>query len=581
MKEKLRLRLFVSKTLLSLIQEKWLIGFLICLTFFCSHTLHAQKKIHFSDPAFKKISKRTDFNYSDTFSLKNQLQDIQFLAYKKGYLTFGIDSIVPSDSINNEAYFTLGLPYKRLNLSISDNSKRALREIGISPRTIETLPPTPVEISKSLERVLHSFEIAGYPFASISFEDLRVANDALFAELIITPNSRVKWNDLIVSGNKVKLSKKYLENFLHIEKGDWYNQEQVNLINTRLTQLIFVKQTKPAEILFTPEGANLYLYIETKPVSLFNGTVGLQQDPVKLKYQLTGDLRLKLQNAFKHGELFDLNWRSIQPGSPQLKIQAAYPFLFNTPFGLDGQFSLFKRDSTFLELKTSIGVTYFVSGGKTLTGFYKNQQSNLLGAANTGLAYGTSKSNLYGLSFRNQTVDYLPNPRKGFIWYLEGNIGKRTLIKDSITNRYLIYGGKVQIEYYQSLGKRFVLKSGLISESFYTNNIQQNELLRFGGNLSQRGFMEDELLSTFRATLTIEPRFILDQNSYLFVFYDQSWYERNVQLYRHDSPKGFGAGLCFGTNIGIFSLTYALGQQLSNPILFRDSKVHFGYVAYF
>lgn len=579
MKEKLRF--FTSKALLSLIQEKWRVGLLISILHILSSNLQAQKTLHFSDVSFKKISKKISFNYSDTFSLKNQLREIQFLAYKKGYLTFGIDSIVPSDSLNSEAYFTLGLRYKKLNLSISDNSKRALREIGISPRTIETLPPAPSEISKNLERILHEFEIAGYPFAQIAFEDLRVEKEALFAELIISPNSRVKWNDLIVSGSKIKLSKKYLENFLHIEKGDWYNQEQVNLINTRLTQLIFVKQTKPAEILFTPEGANLYLYIETRPVSLFNGTIGLQQDPIKLKYQLTGDLRLKLQNAFKHGELFDLNWRSIQPGSPQMKIQAAYPFLFNTPFGLDGQFSLFKRDSTFLELKTSIGVTYFVSGGKTLTGFYKNQQSNLLGAANAGLAYGSSKSNLYGLSFRNQTVDYLPNPRKGFIWYLEGNIGKRTLVKDSVTNHYLIYGGKVQLEYYQSLGKRFVIKGGLISESFYTNNIQQNELLRFGGNLSQRGFMEDELLGTFRATLTIEPRFILDQNSYLFVFYDQSWYERNVQQYRNDSPKGFGAGLCFGTNIGIFSLTYALGQQFSNPILFRDSKVHFGYVAYF
>lgn len=553
---------------------------LIKLIFFAVPVLHAQKKITFPDPFFKQISKRNTFTYTDTLSLRNQLTDIRFLAYKKGYLSFGIDSIVRIDSLNSEVYFTPGLRYKKLNLFMSNQSRSALREIGISPRTIETLPPTPLEITRNLENILYQFETSGYPFAQISFEDLRTEKEALYAELIIKPNSRVKWNEVIVSGTRVKLAKRYLENFLHIEKGDWYDQSQVKLISTRLSQLTFVKQTKPAEILFTPEGANLYLYIETKPVSLFNGTIGLQQDPVKLKYQLTGDLRLKLQNAFKHGELFDLNWRSIQPGSPQLKIQAAYPFLFNTPFGLDGQFSLFKRDSTFLELKTSIGVTYFVSGGKTLTGFYKNQQSNLLGSTTSSL-YGTTKSNVYGLSFKNQTVDYLPNPRKGFIWYLEGNIGKRSLKKDSTTNNYLVYGGKLQIEYYQSLGKRFVIKAGVISETFYTNNIQQNELLRFGGNLSQRGFMEDELLSTYRATFTIEPRFIMDQNSYLFIFYDQSWYERNVQSYVHDAPKGFGAGLCFGTNIGIFSLTYALGQQFSNPILFRDSKVHFGYVAYF
>ena len=99
--------------------------------------------------------------------------------------------------------------------------------------------------------------------------------------------------------------------------------------------------------------------------------------------------------------------------------------------------------------------------------------------------------------------------------------------------------------------------------------------------MSQRGFLEEELLATFRSTLTIEPRFILDQNSYLFAFFDQSWYERNVSSYLHDAPFGFGAGISFGTNIGIFSLTYALGRQQNNPIQFRDSKIHFGYVAYF
>jgi len=48
-----------------------------------------------------------------------------------------------------------------------------------------------------------------------------------------------------------------------------------------------------------------------------------------------------------------------------------------------------------------------------------------------------------------------------------------------------------------------------------------------------------------------------------------------------DHPFGFGAGFSFGTNIGIFSISYALGQQLNNPILMRNGKVHFGYIAYF
>lgn len=541
----------------------------------------SQKKIHYPQSEFKQISKQTEYKYNDSLQYKAHFQKIHLAAIKKGYLTFSIDSINKLDTSNTYVYITLGERYKKLELILGENEKKALRSIGISPKTLETTTPTPAAIGQELNAVLNQFENHGYPFARIRFSRLTQRGSSLEAELSIDPGPEIRWEEIVITGEKFKLSPKYMQNFLHIESGDLYNQQQVDLIATRLTQLLFVRQTKPAELLFTQTGVNLYLYLETKPVSSFNGTLGLQQDPVKLKYYLTGDLRLKLQNAFRHGELFDLNYRSIQAGSPQLKLSGNFPFLFNTPFGVDGQFSLFKRDSSYLELKSGIGVSYFLAAGKSLTAFYKNDQSNLLSGGANNTSFGTTKNNSYGLNIKSQSVDYLPNPRKGFIWFVEGQIGSRRLTKDTVENKYIVYGGKAQMEYYQSLGKRFVVKLAANTETFYSTNIQQNELLRFGGNLLQRGFLEDELLATFRSTISLEPRFILDQNSYLFAFFDQSWYERNVSNYLNDAPFGFGAGLSFGTNIGIFSLSYALGKQFNNPILFRDSKIHFGYIAYF
>lgn len=556
-------------------------SFILIILFFCCKLNGFSQELIFPQDSIKILSKKQNFPLTDSLQIRQHIEYMKLKAYKKGYLAFSIDSIIKRDSMTTEVFCFIGKSYKRISIKIDQKNRKILREIGVSPKTIESTNPTPIAISQMIQGLLEQFETKGFPFARITFTDLNETPKGLLAQLEIYPGPLVKWNEIIITGEKFKLSPKYIANFLHIEKGDLYNQTQVDLIATRLKQVLFVRETKPAELLFTPDGANLYLYLETKPVSLFNGTVGLQQDPVKLNYYLSGDLRLKLQNAFKHGELFDLTWRSVQPKSPQLKILASYPFLFNTPFGLDGQFSLFKRDSSYLELKSSIGVTYFLSAGKTLTAFYKNEQSNLLKAGASNTNFGTTLNNSYGLAVKSQTIDYLPNPRNGFIWSLEAHIGSRKLTKDTVSNKYLIYGGRFSVEYYKSLGKRFVIKSALLSETFYTNSIQQNELLRFGGNLAQRGFLEDELLATFRSTLTIEPRFILDQNSYLFAFYDQSWYERNVTSYLRDAPLGFGAGISFGTNIGIFSLTYALGKQQQNPILFRDSKIHFGYVAYF
>ena len=98
---------------------------------------------------------------------------------------------------------------------------------------------------------------------------------------------------------------------------------------------------------------------------------------------------------------------------------------------------------------------------------------------------------------------------------------------------------------------------------------------------TQRGFNEEELFSTTKSLMSIEYRFLVDQNSRAFLFYDQSWYENNAAAYYKDHPFGFGAGFSFGTNIGIFTISYAQGKQFNNPILIRDGKVHFGYVAYF
>lgn len=557
--------------------------YLICfvLAVFIRFTGVSQVSVVYRIDGLEKIAKREKKTFPDSVSLVNYCQDLQLQAYKRGFLTFSIDSVNRIDSAHFEVKGAVGKHFERVDFTISPEIKSLLRKMGIQPRTITSTNANPAVISRMLDEIRTTLENNGYPFANVGLNNLEIEGDRIKTTLVVEKNVEVRWTAIHVIGEKVNISERFIANYLHLEVGELFSQEVVNLVPLRLKQIIYLSETKPAELLFTQEGAELFLYLKSKPVSLFNGTVGLQQDPVKLTYQLTGDLRLKLQNTLKRGELFDLNWRSIQPGSPQLKIAMSYPYLFNTPFGIDGQFQLFKRDTTFLELKSTIGVNYFLSAGNTLKAFYRNGSSSLLGSTGSSGTFGSVKSNQYGLSLTHQTIDYLPNPQRGFIWMIEGTAGQRSVTKDTVVSKSLLFGGKLQLETYLSLAKRHVVKLASVSETFFTENIQQNELMRFGGNLSQRGFLEDELLSTTRTTATVEYRFILDRNSYLFAFFDQSWYERNLVAYLNDHPLGFGAGISFGTNIGIFSLTYALGQQQNNPILLRDSKIHFGYVAYF
>ena len=49
----------------------------------------------------------------------------------------------------------------------------------------------------------------------------------------------------------------------------------------------------------------------------------------------------------------------------------------------------------------------------------------------------------------------------------------------------------------------------------------------------------------------------------------------------NDIPLGFGAGMTFETNVGLFGVTLAVGRQQAQIVDFRNVKTHFGYVSLF
>ena len=79
--------------------------------------------------------------------------------------------------------------------------------------------------------------------------------------------------------------------------------------------------------------------------------------------------------------------------------------------------------------------------------------------------------------------------------------------------------------------------------------------------------------------LTLEWRFLFGKNSYAYLFGDFSYIQNNsISGFKDDFPIGFGLGVALETKVGIFGLSYALGTKQGNPILFNNSKVHFGYI---
>ena len=561
---------------------------LISFCILCYSVVSSQSNYVLTYNSTLKLPFKTIQNhFKDSLELKVYLTKLRTKAIEKGYLLFSIDSLICSqkDAITN---FYVGPKFKRLFLSIDQNQRKY---IANSTAAVEKMicknAFTPKNVAVILQQIENNLLNKGYPFASVRLDSIHFQNDDLFAHLHIEENKRITWGELVIKGN-ASINNKLIQSYIQIQPGDLFQEEQLQNISRQLNHIPFITETKPLELLFQEEKVDLYLYLTTKPVSLITGVLGLQPTTKNntTSYALTGDIRVKLVNSLKKGESFDLQWKNLQANTQLLKTNISFPSILRSTFGLEGQFQLFKKDTTFLELKSALAIQYLLSNGNTLKMFYRNYQSSLLSngqstAVSSNLA--NVSTNYYGLSLQKQTIDYLPCPTKGYIIQLEGALGLRNK-KDSIfkTNTKTTTA-KIDFLFnlYYALYKRHILKFNSASEVLFAPSYARNELVRFGGMASQRGFKEEELRATSRVLIALEYRFLLDQNSFLFLFFDQSWYENKIALTRRDTPYGFGGGLTFGTPLGMFSISYALGKQLTNPILISNGNIHFGYTSYF
>ncbi len=513
---------------------------------------------------------------------------------REGYAEASIDS-VQRQGKSLIVWIHTGSPYRWGYLRKGNSEEEVLAYTGFREKVYFNRRFHPDDIATLSERILQYYENHGYPFASVKLDSVHIADQTFSASLHIDKNQRYQIDSILVKGDAT-LSEVYLYNYLSLKPGDIYNESLIRRVDTRLKEIPFVEVLRPAEIVFTEKQANLYLFLRKKKASQFDGILGVLPDNQTGKITLTGDVRIRLKNAFAKGEAMDFNWRKLSNNIQDLKINFNYPFLFRTPIGTDLSLKLYKKDSTFLELHKYAALQYMLKGGDFFKVFINHHTSDLLtpsmyATATTLPSFADVSTLLYGIGMRREKLDYRLNPRKGLVLALEGAAGNKQIKKnpkldqqiyERVTLKSIQYQVSGQGELFIPVLRRSAVKIGVQGAWMQSENLFTNELFRIGGIRTLRGFDEESILASFYGISTVEYRFLLEQNSAVYLFFDGSYYERRLQgEFVHDTPFGFGAGISFETKAGIFSLNYALGKQFDNPILFRAAKIHFGFVNYF
>lgn len=571
--------------------------FIIILFLFAFTNAFSQKielNILFNDTAIKSSKVITYSKYINLSALKSEISQVINQLNSKAYLTASLDSILV-DSSKYTAYLHLGDQFKWSYLKPVNIDEEVLSKIGFRDKVFNNKPFNQRQLANFLNETINHYENNGFPFASLSFDSVQIEGNTFKGNLILNKHHRYKVDSVLIYGTAT-ISQRYIQNYIRIKHGDSYNEALIKNISTRIKELPFVEEKQPFKVVFNETESKIILDLKKKQASRFNGILGIQPNNETGKLRLTGDVKLNLLNSFKKGEEIVFNWRSIQENTQDLNTGFSYPFVLNTPFGLDYNFKLYKRDTTFIDVFNKIGVRYILKGNNYFSVFYQNKSSSLLSTKNFASLtvlpdYADISSQLYGIGVYFAKLDYNLNPRKGFSIAAEGAVGTKNIKKNNAIKESLYDGIKLNsslynttsiLDYYISLKKRSVIKLSSKNGLTLNESLFDNELIRIGGLFTLRGFDEESIFATFYSIATVEYRYILEQNSFLYLFFDGAYYEKdNVKGYVSDRPIGFGAGMNFDTKAGIFSISYALGKQFDNPILFRSAKIHFGFINYF
>ncbi|NLN73443.1 MAG: BamA/TamA family outer membrane protein [Bacteroidales bacterium] len=437
------------------------------------------------------------------------------------------------------------------------------------------------EYFASCNYIIEWYENNGYPFANIQPKDIEYKDNTFEMNLDIESNNHYKFDSIIVKGD-VKISDSFLRNYFQIHKKKSYSEKLISNIERQANQLIFASMSTPAEVIFTIDECHTYLYLNKRKTHSFDGIIGfVPADENSKSIKLTGDVKLKLNNIFARGESLAFEWRSYESSSQDLFINTSLPYIFNTPFGSTVNFKLDKKDSSFIKQDFQAGINYYFSALNHISLFYRNESSSAI-SANNQYDYSNFKANSYGLQILFDKLNEPILPTNGYKIISSVAYGKMKRIKSENKENMDKYNFNFDIPFYRRIYKNFIFHSQLSGSANFPTKLHENEMERFGGFGSLRGFDQNVFSANLFAILNTEFRFMLERYSYLSIFWNGAYYEKNaINSYSSDFPWGLGAGIAFNTPAGIFSLQYAIGKEQNNPFDFRSSKIHFGITGMF
>ncbi len=515
-------------------------------------------------------------SFSDFSTLQEEVNSIKRRLTHIGFIESELVRLHKQNDSLYLATFNLNKRYKEIRLYFDSSFDRNLLK-SVSTDIKDNYIDIEIHALEETLKLLNT-EISNLddPFSSLQLINIKKNKlDLIYADLIVSQQPQRIIDSIIIKGYE-NFPKSYVRRYLKINKNQPFSLKTIKEKALDIENLIFASQIKEPEVLFTKDSTLLYMYIEKEKSNSFDGFIGFSTNAETNQLEFNGFLNLALINNLNYGESFRLLYKSDESEQKTFDVKARLPFLFGSPLGAELGLNIFKKDSTFLTVSQIAKLEYQINSKNVVSaGINANTSTNLL--ETTSLFVDDYKSVFY-------TLDYLYTKLQryddlfpiNFLFDLATGLGSRTFeqtrepqTKISV-NTFKIFNLNERNSVYLRLNA-----SLLASDSYF-----DNELFRFGGINSIRGFEENSLAANLYSVINTEYRYKVSNSLYIHSVLDAAYFENNLV---DQKGKLFGFGFGFGllTKAGLFNLTYSAGKLENQSFKLSDSKVHLSLTAKF
>ena len=525
-------------------------------------------------------------NSIDSLSYNNKHASLQLLTNevklfseklsKAGYLESQlIDNKKQNDSTFSYSY-RLGSKIDFIHIYIGKVKKEDASFLLSSKNDTIVIPFS--EVENFLSTNLKSFEKNGFSMTRLKLVNIRKEKKYLKADLSIELDQKRYINAIVINGYD-KFPQGFKKNIFRLYRNKTFSQQSLEKINKDFSQFLFIKQIKYPEILFTKDSTKIYVYLDKAKSNSFDGFIGFTNDKNQ-KLIFNGYLDLVLNNILNSGEKLSLYWKSDGRDQKTFNLGIELPYIFKSSIGLKAQLNIFKQDSLFQNTRTNIDLGYYFNYNNRLYLGYQSTESSDIQNTNTSILNDYTNNfytvNYEFFNFNNEASQNNLLFKDKTILSVKIGTGKRNSKFE--TNSQFFANLKINHNIY--LNNKNILN--VKSQNYYlqSNAYIINELYRFGGINSIRGFNETSLQGNIFNSILTEYRYVLSTSIYIHSIIDYGYFQDKTSN-EENNLLGFGFGFGLLTKNGLLNLIYANGSTNDQTVKLSNSIVHISFKALF